>query len=411
MNFLSLVVGAALLAVALGAQSLPLYISPIEELIVDDSVQSSTARHASVSHAQTGKSRALLPSSRLPVGSRSENISGQYYVLKDFKIGNPPQSFNLTLRSDDHFSYVFNDPLSQEKCAVAPGQHKLFRTPRSTTIRFGRLNEVDVGGSINSNRSCESDDWDFFGEGIDVTDDIRLGTAKVPLKQIPFVVVSKIHATLDPHWHSDGVLGLMRNDGGYTKNLSTIHQLANALGSPEMSLFWKKNAKQGQQAGAITIGGRDAKNCDSKWSLFVPPKKSLINWELAASSWSVGSKSFGQTLIEFETVESGLALLPLAYLEVVLLTNAKYDAANGYTVDCSKISKFPSVDFVLPSADGSSFTLSVPAEDYVVKQDDGTCVLNISWDPDNITIGTSVKSYCWLLHYGKEMVGLAKALQ
>lgn len=47
-----------------------------------------------------------------------------------------------------------------------------------------------------------------------------------------------------------------------------------------------RNAKQGQQAGAITIGGRDAKNCDSKWSLFVPPKKSLINWELAASRYA-----------------------------------------------------------------------------------------------------------------------------
>ncbi|KAH7697508.1 hypothetical protein AAVH_35409 [Aphelenchoides avenae] len=206
----------------------------------------------------------------------------------------------------------------------------------------------------------------------------------------------------------------MRNDGGFLKNLSTVHQLASAYGSPEISLFRKKNAKQGEQAGAITIGGRDAKNCDSKWSLFVPPKNSFINWQVAATSWSVGSKSFGQTTIEFETAESGLQLSPLAYLEIVLLTNAKYDAASGYTVDCSKISKFPSVRFVLPSADGSSFTLSVPPEDYVVK-------VNISPSTKYVlgnlccqfgtTIGTSVKSYCWLMHYGKEMFGLAKALQ
>ncbi|KAH7715583.1 Protein ASP-7 [Aphelenchoides avenae] len=288
---------------------------------------------------------------------------------------------------------------------------------RSATIRYGKQDSIPVDSSINSNvtrrssRSCESADWDDFGDAIHVTDDIRLGASRAPLKKIPFVVVTKIRATLDPHWHSDGVLGLMRNGGGYLKNLSTIHQLANELGSPEISLFWKKNVRQGEQAGAITIGGRDAKNCDTKWSLFVPPKKSLINWELSASSWSVGSRSFGETLIEFETAESGLALLPMAYLEIVLLTNAKYDAANGYTVDCSKISQFPPVNFVLPSDDGSSFKLSVPAEDYVVKQDNGKCALNITWDPDSITIGTSVKSYCWLMHYGKEMFCLAKALQ
>ncbi|KAH7719511.1 hypothetical protein AAVH_12979 [Aphelenchoides avenae] len=174
MNFISLVVGAAFLAVALGARSLPLYISPINELIVDDSVKSASSRHASVSQKLLGKSRAFLPSSRLPVGSRSENTSGQYYVLKDFKIGNPPQAFNVTLRSDNHWTYVFNNPLSQEKCAVAPGQHRLFTMSRSTTIRYGEQDSISVNGAINSNRSCESADWDPFGDAIHITDDIRV---------------------------------------------------------------------------------------------------------------------------------------------------------------------------------------------------------------------------------------------
>jgi hypothetical protein len=373
--------------------------------VTDEYVNSDMARNQQVPMRHRAR-----PGQRLPAGSQVNHNTDEYYVVKDLKFGNPPQSLNLTLHTDDHYSLLFADGFSQAPCTgFTPGSRKLFHPKKSTTFRYHNGFEAfTLFGLTNDNAACpQADDFDFNAQHS--TDDIHIG-AYFTATDIPFLTIHQFtNVTLDSQWASNGVLGMMRNDQAYPANYSTIHLLASALGEPEVSLFFnREHSSLGD--GKMTIGGHDEENCEG-WT-YLPPKGGLINWQLEANYVQVGSfKQTNITYVDFEVETAGIWAPPLDFLEVVMVTGAEYLPTGDYVLDCNKVDQLPNIEIEFVGYNNANFTMSISPKDYarnMVPRNDGKCVLQVGSNEDGWTIGTLAKDYCWAMHYGQEKFGLAK---
>ncbi|KAH7708262.1 hypothetical protein AAVH_24483 [Aphelenchoides avenae] len=111
-------------------------------------------------------------------------------------------------------------------------------------------------------------------------DVVSIGTLTV--RTVNIAVVSDLGGAVPlARWPSDGILGFARQHFGLPGFDSSIVGLARSAGAPIVSLFAGDASKN--QAGVLTLGGADPRNCYSNWTRLAQTKGN----ETDIWSWSV----------------------------------------------------------------------------------------------------------------------------
>ncbi|KAH7684654.1 hypothetical protein AAVH_40838, partial [Aphelenchoides avenae] len=90
-------------------------------------------------------------------------------------------------------------------------------------------------------------------------------------RTVDIAVVNDLSAAVPlAWWPSDGILGFARKHIDFASFDSSVAGLAKGAGAPIVSLFAGDASKN--QAGVLTLGGPDPRNCYSNWTRLAQEK-------------------------------------------------------------------------------------------------------------------------------------------
>ncbi|KAH7693311.1 hypothetical protein AAVH_39656, partial [Aphelenchoides avenae] len=153
----------------------------------------------------------------------SEGGSVVEYHVVQVSIGQPAQTFNLTLDLDMYYAYVFDSKLQEATCkGVVARPRRFFNRSQSQTYKqlaydFPFLVESDAYFDY-----CDLTENLFLPDGALGRDVVQLGSA---VTDANIAVIEQTNSSLQSFWPSDGLLGLIRRNPIYETS-STIIELA-----------------------------------------------------------------------------------------------------------------------------------------------------------------------------------------
>ncbi|KAH7705450.1 Protein ASP-7 [Aphelenchoides avenae] len=321
-------------------------------------------------------------------------------------------------------------------CPIQSGRRQVFDVSRSFTYRDrGALDPHgdSLTAFYENNGTCIVPFGFYKWRAHYATDDTGLGTTFTRYKNAPFVIADSVNARLDPHWASDGVLGL----GGYTVNnvnstdprFSTVHWLALQQGRPVVTLYVGRDA--GSIGGLLTFGADDAQNCQSDWKYLANYTGDAFfvneNWNFRFTRFRYGSVDLNVTAdmsdAQIQLYFSGTYtyIYQSYFRDFLNETGVTYDkATTSHVIDCSKAAQMPELVFSTVAMDGSTYDYRIPAKDYVrnlTPRSDSKCtVLLAPTDGQGLNIYamfgmSAARSHCWQLDYERSVVGVSSVVK
>ncbi|KJH53725.1 eukaryotic aspartyl protease [Dictyocaulus viviparus] len=211
----------------------------------------------------------------------------------------------------------------------------------------------------------------------------------------------------------DGMFGLGWPERSLDKITSPMSNLLPMLDAPLFTVWMDKRSKNGGNAGLITFGAIDTKNCESK--IEYVPLSTKKTWQFRLDGFSVGD--FSTSKSEEVLSDSGMPFSAVPHHIMRALakqTHARFDFKHlMYTVDCSTMKSQPDLVFTI---NGINYT--VPSEAYVVDIGfgNGRCALAFfakfsgGFGPAWILGNSWIRTYCNIYDFGKERIGFAKSI-
>jgi hypothetical protein len=342
----------------------------------------------------------------------------EYFILKNFTIGNPPQSFNLTISDAIFGATVLDDNYLSSTCEIRKAERKRFASSRSTTYRhvfdFTAAYLSDFAG-IDQNNTCW--DYDDVATGAYGSDDVTIG-ASFSAMDIPFFLLKTFDGAFDPSWSGDGIFGLnfpqLYNFNSSYFSAATM--LAQAVGGAAYVTVHLKSqddpSQVVEQAGTVTFGGKNTKDCsDYQYVSLTSDGDNFIG----LYGFQVGNyiNPSGQTGVLWGFNQQQLTLLSADFNATVKEIGATQLASGVYGVECSRVPTLPPITFTVVGENGFLFNYVIQAKDYirnVLPRTDSYCVLQLQPDEDTIFIGsTALRSHCWLFDYEQNKLAFADA--
>jgi len=318
----------------------------------------------------------------------------QYYG--EVEIGTPAQTFKVVL--DTGSSNLWVPSKSCGFLNVACKLHTKYDSSKSSTYKKnGTAFSIKYGSGAMT--GFMSEDKVALG-GITVPDQAFAEAVKEP--GMAFIVAK-----------FDGILGMgfpsIAVDGAAPVFTNMINE--KLVANPVFSFFLSKTA--GDHKSELLLGGTDSKYYTGDFTYV--PLVSETYWQFQMDSVNVGSSSTGCTTGCKAIADTGTSLLagPTAEVEKIQKAIGATPLAHGeYTVDCSKKSSMPNVDFKI---NGKTFTLT---PDQYVLSVSGQCLsgfmgINLPAHLDGMWILGDVflSSYYTVFDYGQKRLGFATAKQ
>lgn len=356
---------------------------------------------------QTARQAALENGLELParsysrfLGSHNEPLSdvmdAQYFGV--ISIGNPAQSFKVVFDTGSSNLWV-----PSTKCSilqVACKLHARYDSSKSSSYVANGTNFAIQYGS----GACSG----FLSQ-----DTLQIGDMTV--KGQTFAEITKEPGVAFIAGKFDGILGLAFDSISVDHVTPVWYNLVSQsqVASPVFS-FWLSKDASAAQGGEITFGGIDEERYEG--AITYIPLNSETYWAFIMDDLKINGESAGVCSSCQAVADTGTSLIagPKTAIKTI---NDKIGAVTGptgqATVDCSKISSLPDVDFVL---NGKSFKLS--AQQYVLQVSSlgkteclsGFMGLDLPkpiWILGDVFIG----SYYTVFDYGNKQVGFANAKQ
>uniref|UniRef100_A0A914XSL7 Peptidase A1 domain-containing protein n=1 Tax=Panagrolaimus superbus TaxID=310955 RepID=A0A914XSL7_9BILA len=247
------------------------------------------------------------------------------FYLGIISLGTPKQNFTIVLDTGSSNLWVIDVKCKTEACKGYPNsgfpKHR-FDTGKSSTYKKEKEHFSIQYGSGSCTGHLASDTLNFGG---------------IEVKKQVFGVAESI-ADVFGYQPVDGILGLGWPNLAVDK---VVPPIQNALPQLTEKLFtvWldrKIKPSQGGNAGLITYGALDHKNCDAKVNYV--KLSSLTYWQFPITEFSIGThKNAKKAQVISDTGTSWLGAPTADINLMVKATGAKYDSQNGvYTVPCTK---------------------------------------------------------------------------
>ncbi|KAH7722503.1 Protein ASP-8 [Aphelenchoides avenae] len=319
------------------------------------------------------------------------------YLTVQVGIGNPVQNLNLTLDDFSDDVFVFSDGAADTNC-LGFGDNG-----RPDTCRDSGPGDAPKGVVLMG-----SDDFKVAGK---------------LAQKVPFMVVKTLQSTVQSFWPSDGVFSLSKPVDGKSK--SAVYRIASSIGSPQTTLFIKRTSgySRGDRVGTLTVGGRDAKNCDKTWSDLPLGSRGWGAFNTKLNTVSLGSAEIYKNLsaagfvVRSPTIGVPVTIFPL----IGEMLSATYEPKTQfYVIPCDRVKDAPPLTFQM---EGLEYT--IPAVDYIrnlVPRSDNMCTVlmevygvsekpNGQWVMDWVLGLPAMRSFCWNFDYDTNSVSVAKAIQ
>ncbi|RCN32742.1 eukaryotic aspartyl protease [Ancylostoma caninum] len=212
----------------------------------------------------------------------------------------------------------------------------------------------------------------------------------------------------------DGILGLGWPALAVDKVVPPMQNLLPQLDQPLFTVWMdrKLTVSNGGNAGLITYGAIDTKNCQSQINYV--PLSAETYWQFPIQGFSIGSYSENKKeQVISDTGTSWIGAPTTVVSAVVKQTGAKYDFTNElYTVPCSTQKTQPDLVFTI-----NGVKYNVPSVEYVLDLGlgNGKCALTFfgmnsgGFGPAWILGDTWIRTYCNIYDIGQKRIGFAKA--
>mmetsp|Transcript_5966 Transcript_5966/g.8477 ORF Transcript_5966/g.8477 Transcript_5966/m.8477 type:complete len:418 (+) Transcript_5966:175-1428(+) len=314
--------------------------------------------------------------------------NAQYYGV--LEVGSPPQSFTVIF--DTGSSNLWVPQINCKNCGywfMNGGKHKFDHSKSTTYVVDGTDFHIQYGsGDVKGSFSV---------------DDVTLAQ-DIVIKGQKFAEVSDAGGlgmgyTLGKF---DGIMGL-GFAGLSLGNAETVFKNAMDQGLVKEGKF--AFALGDNKEGELTFGGVDKSKFKGEitWVKLEEPKY----WQITLDNVSAGSYSSGKTN---GIVDSGTSLITGPSLEIQKIAasvGAQANLLGQYTIDCSKLSSLPNLDFTI---NGKAW--SVPGKDLVI-QSGGTCLfammgMDIPTGPKWILGDVFMRKFYTVFDYENAQVGFAE---
>ena len=322
------------------------------------------------------------------------------FYLGIVSLGTPKQNFTIVLDTGSSNLWVIDIKCTTQACKGYPdsqfNKHQFDPSKSSTYKSNGQFFSIQYGSG-----SC------YGNLGVDT-----LNMGGIQVQSQTFGLAESI-ADVFGYQPVDGILGL-----GWP-NLAVdnvIPPMQNALPQLDKPLFsvWldrKLALSQGGNAGQITYGALDTKNCAGTTNYV--PLSSLTYWQFPITGFSMGSYNNAKKVQVISDTGTSWLGAPTADINgMVSATNAQYDFVNGvYTVPCSTTG-LPDMVFTIG---GQKY--NIPQVEYVLdlQLGDGNCVITAfsmdggGFSPAWILGDTFIRTYCNVYDIGGKQIGFSKA--
>jgi len=319
----------------------------------------------------------------------------QYFGTVD--IGTPAQTFKVVLDTGSSNLWV-----PSKSCAflnIACKIHTKYDSSKSSTYKKnGTAFSIKYGSGAMTG---------FLSQ-----DTVTLGGITVPGQTLAEAVHEPGVAFIAAKF--DGLLGMgwpsIAVDGAVPPFTNMVNQ--NLVAKPLFSVFLSKDASS-SVGGEFLLGGIDTKYYTGDISYV--PLTNTTYWEFDMASVVVGGKATGCSNGCKAIADTGTSLLagPTAEVELIQKAIGATPLMKGeYTVDCSKISSMPNVEFKIA---GKTYTLT--PNQYVL-QVSGQCLSGFMGIDLPAHLGSMwilgdvfLSSYYTVFDYGNKQVGFATAKQ
>ncbi|ETN77166.1 hypothetical protein RB195_015627 [Necator americanus] len=323
------------------------------------------------------------------------------FYLGNVTLGTPPQTTTLVLDTGSSNLWVIDAACKTAACNGEPNsgytKHKFDTTKSSTFTKETRTFSIQYGSG-----SCNG----YLG-----TDTISFGGLTIKTQE--FGVATHLAAVFG-YQPVDGILGLGWPALAVDSVVPPMQNLLSTLDQPLFTVWMdrKLTISNGGNAGLITYGAIDTKNCQSQINYV--PLSAETYWQFPIQGFSIGSYSESKKeQVISDTGTSWIGAPTTAVNAVVKQTGAKYDSLNElYTVDCSTMKTQPDLIFTI-----NGVTYNVPSVEYVLDLGlgNGKCALTFfamgsgSFGPAWILGDTWIRTYCNIYDIGQKRIGFAKA--
>jgi hypothetical protein len=341
-----------------------------------------------------------ITSSHAAVGSQPFIDYYDDFYLGIISLGTPKQNFTIVLDTGSSNLWVIDIKCTSQACKGYPNsgfvKHQFNPAKSSTFKNNGQFFSIQYGSG-----SC----YGNLG-----SDTLNMGGLEITAQT--FGLAESI-ADVFGYQPVDGILGL-----GWPKLAvdNVIPPIQNALPQLDKKLFtvWldrKLALSQGGNAGLITYGGLDTKNCDA--NINYVKLSSLTYWQFPITGFSMGSYSNTKKIeVISDTGTSWIGAPQAAVNGIVAATDAAYDSVNGiYSVSCAKTG-LPDMIFTI-----GGIKYNIPQIEYVLDLGlgDGQCAITVfsmdggGFGPGYILGDTFIRTFCQVYDVGNQQIGFSKA--
>ncbi|EYB92366.1 hypothetical protein Y032_0195g1504 [Ancylostoma ceylanicum] len=323
------------------------------------------------------------------------------FYLGNVTVGTPPQTTTLVLDTGSSNLWVIDAACKTAACNGEPNsgytKHKFDTTKSSTFTKETRKFSIQYGSG-----SCDG----YLG-----TDTISF--AGLTIAKQEFGVATHL-AEVFGYQPVDGILGLGWPALAVDKVVPPMQNLLSQLDQPLFTVWMdrKLTVSNGGNAGLITYGAIDTKNCQSQINYV--PLSAETYWQFPIQGFSIGSYSENKKeQVISDTGTSWIGAPNTVVSAVVKQTGAKYDFTNElYTVPCSTQKTQPDLVFTI-----NGVKYNVPSVEYVLDLGlgNGKCALTFfgmnsgGFGPAWILGDTWIRTYCNIYDIGQKRIGFAKA--
>uniref|UniRef100_A0A7I4YZG6 Peptidase A1 domain-containing protein n=1 Tax=Haemonchus contortus TaxID=6289 RepID=A0A7I4YZG6_HAECO len=342
----------------------------------------------------------LLRAQILASGSQPFIDYADDFYTGNVSVGTPPQTTTLLLDTGSSNLWVIDAACKTDACNGQPIsgyiKHKFNTKKSSTFAKETRKFSIEYGHG-----SCSG----YLG--IDV---VSFAGLSIPRQE--FGVANSL-AEIFGHQPVDGILGLGWPALAVDNVVPPMQNLLSSLDQPLFTVWMdrKLTVSNGGNAGLITYGAIDTKNCQSQIN-YVP--LSATYWQFPIDYFAMGNRIEAMTKQVISNTGTSWIGAPYSSLSAIVeRTGATFDFMNElYTVDCSTQKTQPDLNF---SINGIKY--NVPSVEYVLDLilGNGKCALAIfgmdsgGFGPAWIFGDPWIRTYCNIYDIGQKRIGFAKA--
>ncbi|KAH7712411.1 renin [Aphelenchoides avenae] len=350
------------------------------------------------------------------------SVSGVDSLAYTIPVSVGGQAFNLTLDTNAQALVFFEKGYQyiQNSCGNATENRNFFDPSSSKT--YQDTGNFAVGWGVSRyplfpymEVACDELVGGAYElHGTVASDTLSLSSTSVD--KVRFILAEKTYYPLNPAWASDGVFPLALRNAPDDSSSNALSSVLDGVGGNQEVTLWLSGTPTNTPTpgGQVTFGGKDTKNCGSKWTKL---RSSVNFWTIISIGVSVGNTTVTGVEASISIASPFLAVPHKYFRPLVKALNGKYsDELHLYTVDCSKVGSLP--DIRLKLGLGFSLQYAVTAEKYVAKMNtkQGTkCALLIVRTPDGFmdwTVGAQfLPKRCIHLDYDNGFISFADPAQ